>query len=289
MKFRFLFAVLLGTVFLSALQSMDWPSSTGVMSGSFGMNDGGIPLLGAVFEDDGFVGAADRGELLYIGRKGDNASRLPSPLGAWAALDHGDGIISVYSRLDDEYLNTIPVQVNKNSLLGMPGSSGWTTKKGFYFFLFDRRERRWINPSMIITPFQDTVPPAIIQVRLRNEEGNVLDPAQTRTISQGRYFVSAAAADTLRGPLENLLAPFKMVCSVNGREAGVLSFETYSARDGALMVYRNGLVPVREVFAPYPGWEIGETRLTRGQVTLEIIAQDIAGNSRSVIYRLQVE
>jgi hypothetical protein len=266
------------------------------MSGSFGMNDNGLPLLGAVFEDEGVVGAADRGELLYVGRKGDGgASRLPSPLGAWAAVDHGDGIISVYSRLDEEQPETIPLQVNKNTPLGLPGRSGWSAsagpaaKRGFYFFLFDRKERRWINPSMIITPFPDTIAPTITRVRLRDEEGSLHDPAQTRTISQGRYFVSAAAADTLMGPVENLLAPFRMVCSVNGREAGALSFETYSARDGVLMVYRNGLVPVREVFAPAPGWEIGETRLTRGQVTLEIITQDIAGNSRSVVYRLQVE
>jgi hypothetical protein len=298
MKCRSLFAALRGTVFFrgidflsgaAALCAMDWPSSTGTMTGNFGLNDGGMPLLGAVFADEGAVGAADRGELLYLGRKGDSASRLPSPLGAWAAMDHGDGIISVYSRLDGEQLDTLPVQVDKNSPLGMPGVSGWAAKQGFYFFLFDRKERRWINPSMIITPFQDTRPPVIVQVRLRGEAGNEIDPAQTRTISQGRYVVSVAAFDTLTGPLETPLAPFRIVCSVNGREAGALGFETYSAREGALMVHRNGLVPVREVFAPTPGWEIGETPFTRGQATLEVIVQDIAGNSRNVVYRLQVE
>jgi hypothetical protein len=88
---------------------------------------------------------------------------------------------------------------------------------------------------------------------------------------------------------ESPLAPFRIVCSVNGSEAGMLRFETYSARDGALMVYRNGLVPVRDVFAPKPGWEVGEAQFTRGQATLEIIVQDITGNNRNVVYRLQVE
>jgi hypothetical protein len=55
------------------------------------------------------------------------------------------------------------------------------------------------------------------------------------------------------------------------------------------MVARNGLVPVREVYAPAPGWEAGKIWLTRGQAALEIIAQDVAGNTRNILYRLQVE
>jgi hypothetical protein len=171
----------------------------------------------------------------------------------------------------------------------MPGISGLAGKREFYFFLFDRRERRWINPSMIIMPFQDSMAPVIARVRLRDGQGEVIDPALTRTISQGRYTVLVEATDTFTSARENPLAPFRIVCSVNGREAGALGFETYSARDGVLMVYRNGLVPVRDVFAPRPGWEIGEALFTRGQATLEVIAQDIAGNARNVIYRLQVE
>jgi hypothetical protein len=88
---------------------------------------------------------------------------------------------------------------------------------------------------------------------------------------------------------ESPLAPFRIVCSVNGVETGGLNFETYSARDGSLMVYRNGLIPVEQVYAPCPAYEIGEIRFTRGQAILEVIAQDIAGNSRNAVYRLQVE
>jgi hypothetical protein len=269
--------------------AMDWPSASGVMTGNFGMNDDGMPLLGAEFEDEGPVAAADRGELLFFRREESGASRLPSPLGAWAALDHGDGIISVYSRLEDNSSRYLPARIEKGTPVGMPGVSAGAGKKEFYFFLFDRRERRWINPSMIIVPFQDTRPPVITRVRLRDEQGRLIDPAQTRTISQGRYFISVEAADTFVSAGESPLAPFRIVCSVNGREAGALGFETYSARDGVLLVYRNGLVPVRTVFAPNPGWEIGEALFTRGQATLEIIAQDIAGNERNLVYRLQVE
>jgi hypothetical protein len=268
---------------------MDWPLDTGRLGNNFGWNDNGSPLLGTSFETEDSVKAAESGELLYQHKKEDRASRLPSPLGSWLALDHGDGIISVYSRMDEEAPMQVSERVGKAAFLGRAGISGWTGNKGFYFFLFDRKERRWINPSMIISPLSDTRPPVILSVRLKDSSGNLIDPGQTRTISQGRYLISVEATDTMLEARENPLAPFRIVCSVNGIETGVLNFETYSARDGSLMVYRNGLIPVKQIYAPYPAYEIGEIRFTRGQAALEVIAQDIAGNSRNVVYRLQVE
>jgi hypothetical protein len=142
---------------------------------------------------------------------------------------------------------------------------------------------------MIITPFPDTRPPQILSILLKAQDGTLINPSQTRSISQGRYSISVAASDTLLGPGENALAPHRIVCSVNGAEIGSLNFETYSARDGVLMVHRNGLVPVRQVYAPFPAFEVGEVWFTRGQATLEIIAQDIAGNERNALSRLLVE
>jgi hypothetical protein len=275
--------------FAVLLYAMDWPLDTGTIRNNFGWNDNGRPFLGTSFENEDMVKAAEGGELLYQHKKEDHASRLPSPLGSWLALDHGDGIISVYSRLDEEAPMPAAERVGKAASLGQAGISGWTSNKGFYFFLFDRKERRWINPSMIISPFPDSRPPVILSVKLKDSEGKFIDPAQTKTISQGRYLISVEATDTMLEARESPLAPFRIVCSVNGIETGALNFETYSARDGSLMVYRNGLIPVKQVYAPYPSYEVGEIRFTRGQATLEVIAQDIAGNSRNVVYRLQVE
>ena len=272
----------------SGLFAMDWPSS-GVVTRNFGWNNGGLPHLGVSFADTGPISAAEDGELLYRRREGDTASRLPSPLGAWAALDHGDGIISIYSRFDDNSSAAIPNRVENGRVLGVSGISGWSSQKGFYFQLFDRKERRWINPAMIIRPPEDTRPPVIIRVSLRDAQGRSIDPSQTRNLSQGRYTIYVDAIDTMKSPNESPLAPYRIICSVNGSEAGVLNFETYSARDGSLVVYRNGLVPVRQVYALAPAYEAADVWFTRGQTTLEIIALDIAGNVRNVVYRLMVE
>jgi hypothetical protein len=245
--------------------------------------------MGVVFEASGPVRAMDAGEVLFIHTEGNSVSRLPSPLGAWIALDHGDGIISVYSRLNDPHEKSLQTPVDAGDIIAAAGQSGWSNREGFYFSLFDRKERRWVNPSMIITPLPDTVQPVIHSVELRNSDGRSINPAQTRNLSQGRYTILVNASDSGPKAGENPLAPYRITCSVNGLEGGILNFETYSARDGVLMVYRNGLVPVEQVYAPYPAYEIGELWFTRGQATLEVIAQDILGNTRSLTFRLQVE
>ncbi|MDR1586354.1 MAG: M23 family metallopeptidase [Treponema sp.] len=276
------------------VRAMDWPVQEGLLSRNFGWNDKGKPVLGNVFETESPVLAADGGEVIFSRSDQDSASRLPSPLGAWTAVDHGDGLISIYSRYDEgretgKSGKAGALRIGRGEVLALPGLSGWSAKKGVYFSLYDRHERRWVNPSMIITPFPDASPPVILSVQLRNAGGRLIDPGRTRYLSQGSYTVSVAAADTGRNPGENALAPHRIICSINGMEISSLNLETFSAREGTLMAYRNGLVPAKQVYAPFPSFEIGEASFTRGQANLEIIVQDIAGNSRSAVFRMLVE
>lgn len=299
MKRSALYAALFAALFLlgvSGLYSMDWPSSTGRVTRNFGWNENGLPHLGVSFEGGGSFGAAETGELLFERREDDNASRLPSPLGSWAALDHGDGIISIYGRYSGASADAPPGNIERGFPLGEAGISGWSSREGFFFQLFDRKEKRWINPSLLIhigpeaaqAANQGTrlLPPAIMAVRLRDSEGRIFNPYGIGTLSQGRYVVSVdAVSRTQEG---SPLAPQRIICSVNGSESGELNFETYLARDGFLMVNRNGLVPVSRVYAPSPAYEIADVWFSRGQTTLEIITEDALGNLRNVVYRFQV-
>ena len=271
------------------LHSLDWPTARGVMRKNFGWNDEGMPHLGITFDADGELKAAGDGEIFYRRGERDTASRLPSPLGSWTAVDHRDGIVSIYARYDGSAAQPLQGQVETGQVLAETGISGWSSRSGIYFQLFDRRERRWINPSLIITPPEDTRQPEIMSVRLKDENENFINPFQTRNLTQGRYTVVVHAIDTLRLASESPLAPYRIICSLNGSEAGVLNFETYSTRGGQLMIYRNGLIPVRQVYSSVPAYEIANVWFSRGQTSLEIIAMDMAGNIRSVVYRLIVE
>jgi hypothetical protein len=288
-KTGYIVLCLAGILVVPALFAIDWPSADAVMTANFGGNDGGLPHLAVTFEGEGPVRASGAGEVIFVNNLGSSASRIPSPLGAWIAVDHGDGLISIYSHLEDPPATPVPDQPDQGRVIASAGQSGWSNQEGFSFAFFDRKERRWINPSMIITPLPDTAPPVIHSVELIGADGRVFNPASVKNISQGRYTVSVYATDTRLNLQESPLAPYRILCSVNGQEIGALTFETYSVRDGVLMVSRNGMVPVRQVYARHPAFEIGDLWFTRGQATLEIIAQDILGNSRNVTFRLQID
>jgi hypothetical protein len=283
----FLFAV--AVVAFPLFTSMEWPSQESVMIRNFGFNDRGRPALGVVFEGEGQVLAANEGELFFSRTWGDNASRLPSPLGAWSAVDHGDGMVSVYSRYLDEERNIKLRRVNEGTPVVLAGVSGWSRRDGFYFSLYDRRERRWVNPSMVIAPFPDERLPPISGVQLRNAQGRLTEGSQIRNVSQGGDTVAVNAVDISPDARGGQYSPYRIVCSINGIEAGTLLLDTISARDGILTVNRDGFVPVSKVYAPYPAFEVGEIYLNRGQAILEIVVQDIAGNSRSTQTRIVVE
>jgi murein DD-endopeptidase MepM/ murein hydrolase activator NlpD len=271
-----------------ALTAMEWPLPEAALVRNFGYNDRGRPILGIVFEGEGEVQAADRGELIFSRSGADKASRLPSPLGAWSAVDHGDGLISIYGRYQDEGRREQASAVSQGTPIATAGRSGWSGRDGVYFQLYDRRERRWVNASVVISPLPDNVPPQIMGLQLISANGRTVDSAQLRNISQGRYAITVNAVDTFvaRGVQ---LAPHRIDCFVNGEEAGALSFETISARDGVLMANRNGLVPSRQVYGRSPAFEVGELHFNRGLAILEIIVRDVAGNSRSSITRMLVE
>jgi murein DD-endopeptidase MepM/ murein hydrolase activator NlpD len=154
----FLTILLLG----GSLAAMDWPLPDAVMVRNFGFNDRGRPALGTVFEGEGPICAAEEGEVIFSSSGRELASRLPSPLGVWTAIDHGDGLVSVYGRYNDEGKPRQFSRVGRGVPIATAGSSGWSRRDGFYFMLYDRKERRWVNTSMVITPFTDTVPPQIL-------------------------------------------------------------------------------------------------------------------------------
>jgi hypothetical protein len=160
---------------------------------------------------------------------------------------------------------------------------------GFYFSFYDRKERRWINPSMIAGSMIDTIPPTIQSVKLRGENGQTIELDSTRVIKQGRYAIEVEASDRSESAA-NPTAPYRIICSLNGAEVGILALETLSARDGVLMIYRNGLVPVSRIYAPYPALEVAsDLWFTRGRLSIDIIVQDYNKNTRNAAYRILVE
>ncbi|MCL2477921.1 MAG: hypothetical protein FWF22_00365, partial [Treponema sp.] len=102
---------------LNFISPMEWPVANGVVSKNFGYNDDGLPILGVNFRASGSVNAADDGDLLFYGDVSGDASGLPPVLGNWLALDHGGGIIGIYSRMAPETTD-IPDSTEKSAAIG---------------------------------------------------------------------------------------------------------------------------------------------------------------------------
>jgi hypothetical protein len=275
-------------LFSFAAFALDWPVKEAILLSNFGSNDLGNPVTGDSFESESSVFPADVGELIFYQDPSNKASRLPSPLGSWMALEHGDGLIGIYSRFEDRKGSPLHTIVEKETPLALSGKSGWTVRKGFSFFLFDRKERCWINPSILIAHLEDDKPPVIRQVELRSAAGTAYNPGPGRSIPQGVYSLYVDAADTITRSGE-ILAPSRISCSINGAEMGELKFETLISKNGKHMVSRNGLTAASQVYGSYPFYNLGEIQLTRGQVLLVIEAEDIERNNRAVTYRLTID
>ena len=271
--------------------AMSWPVREGRLEANFGVNDQGIPLLGNFFAASGSVFPSDVGNLIFVHDPENPASRFASPLGAWMAIDHGDNLIGLYARYEERRDAQVPTLVEPGTVLSSTGSSGWSEQHGVYFAIFDRSERHWVNPSVLIigtvSGVEDTTPPVFRQVELRSRAGTSYNPAQTQRLTQGLYGVYVDIYDTIE-PGGSLLAPNRITCFVNGVETGILSFETLLSREGKRMVYQAGTVPASQVYDER-SFCLGEIHLPRGQVTLYIEGRDMADNARSVTYRLTIE
>jgi len=291
---------LLLTLAAGGLSALDWPVDGAALSANFGSDSAGLPLAGDCFSVPAGSGlavrAAGAGEVVFARDERERASRLPAPLGSWVACDHGDSLLGVYGRLDEaapgegQPFDTLPRKVTAETVLGRTGKSGWSAGEGFYFAFFDRKERRWVNPSRLLTPQPDVRPPRIETVLLVPEAGGeAVNLAWTRTLPQGRYVICVQAQDTRLDGGEKPLAPFRVESSVNGVEAGRLVFETLQSRDGTLLAYRNGLVSARAIYAHAPALEAGEAVLSRGQAMLDLVVSDISGWTAAASWRLFVE
>jgi hypothetical protein len=273
-----------------AAAAIDWPAAGGVPVSNFAQNDGGTPLLGVTFVYEGPLYAVEQGEVIFQRNAVERVSGLPSPLGSWIAADLGDGLVSIYARYEGEAEAAISSHIEKQQIIAQAGTSGASKNEatGFYLSFFDRKERRWVNPAAVLDPMPDTIPPQIGAVRLKNAENETVNLAQTRTIKQGRYAIFTESSDMVDGGTRPL-APSNLAAFVNGAEAGTVLFDTLSARDGVLMMYRNALVPAGQIYADPTAYETGEFWFSRGIVMLEIVVGDRAGNTRTASYRIIVE
>jgi len=271
-----------------SLHAMDWPNTEEKLRSDFGHNDSGRPNVGLIFVAQGAVKSIDAGELVFVRESSDSMTALPTPLGSWVAIDHSDGLRSLYGRLEAFDKMSTKTLVEKGTVLGSVGRTGYSSENGFYFSLYDSQEQRWLNPSMVASPRPDKKAPQIRSTILVNSDKTPFNLSQIRTIRQGSYRILVDVVDTEDQGLSPS-APQRILCMINGEERGALHLETIAVKEGKLVVNQLVPTPAASAYAQAPAFDLGEARLTRGRSLIEIIARDASGNERISTYNLNVE
>ena len=204
-------------------------------------------------------------------------------------MDHADGIVAVYGRLADFEAENAKTVVEKGSVLGRAGKSGWTDESGFFFSILDRSGRKWVNPALIIPFVADKKPPVLRSVLLIGRDGIPVNAALVKSVCQGSYRILVDAVDAEDRSVAYPLAPQHIICVVNGSEQGALHLETIQTVEGALRVMRIALSPAAAAYEHVPAYDLGEARLTRGRAHIEITVRDAVGNERSSAFSIIVE
>ncbi len=278
-------------ILCSPMTALEWPTDTPAITEAFAQNTGDGPSFGTSFTGPGPIRATSGGEVIYARQRRDTASGLPSGLGAWMAIDHADGLISVYGRLDAATLPAERTMVERGSLLGYPSHTA-PESPIFYFSLIDRTAGRYVNPAILMSRLPDDKQPSIRSIRLVDSESQTLALPTTRSIKQGDYHIFLETYDQMgeaKAIHAKQIAPVSVSCLLDGEERFAFDFETLQVENGLVYLETKSKREANDVYEANGEYHLGKLRLTRGKSVLQLIVRDIAGNERNVSYLLNVE
>jgi hypothetical protein len=286
---RLLPALVFAAAVLSIVAALDWPLAKPQPAALFGTSAYGGFVTGVELSSDAdLVKAADDGELAFV-FDGNNASRIPSAIGSYMAVEHQRGIVGVYAELTEGSASSYLKKVNKGNILGTAGASGWTKGSGLSFKLFDRAAGRWVNPLLLMPPLDDKAQPLIRSAALMRD-GKLYPLGETKSLPQGQYTVVVDAVDSLQASWTAAApAPYFLRVVVDGAKAGELSFDVAEQKGGKLMIGSQSPRSFNDCYLPDGKIILASRVFARGKSVIQILVRDYAGNERQASWALILE
>lgn len=264
--------------------AFEWPADGGTFKHGFGSARGGF-LRGVEFgSSEGMIRAADDGELTFA----SDSPRLPGgyPLrgGNLMVVSHVSDMMTIYSGLEGGSSSVYLKNVHKGDALGRMSQAG--SERASRFYAFDSRERRYINPIILMQSLSDDKPPVIRSVTLTSEGMDaVLE--QGKVLRQGSYYVLIDANDV--SSLGAPSAPFELRIMIDGSERSRVRYDAAWANAGKALLF-GGKGIEEDAFLTQDGRaKFGPYLLSRGRVVLSIVASDYAGNKREQSYSITIQ
>jgi hypothetical protein len=133
----------------------------------------------------------------------------------------------------------------------------------------------------------DKKSPAIRDVVAVSANGTVYALGTAKALRQGKYRLYADIPDSLEKNT-NDFPPFRVTIQVNGKEYSSIPFELMSEKDGTLYL-SDPQFTWKKLYSDPTRMYLGELSLTRGRADISILARDIAGNERNVLFGVQID
>lgn len=275
-------AVILVSAF--SVFAFEWPADGGQFRYSFGSSRGGF-LRGVEFgRADGLIHAADDGELIFASDTHSLLGGYPLSGGTLLVVSHASDMLTIYSGMESGSVSTYLKDIRKGDALGRIRDAG--NQRGASFYAFDARERRFINPLVLMPSLSDDKAPVIRSVALTLDgRDEVLD--QGKVVRQGSYYVTIDANDISPSGLQS--APFELRILIDGSERGRVIYDAAWANAGQALLFGGSGIQEDSFMTQDGRVKFGPYLLSRGRVVLSIVALDYSGNKREQSYSISIQ
>lgn len=276
-------ALAVSTLALFVASGFDWPIDGGKYRFGFG-TPRGVFLRGLEFgSGDGLVRAADDGELAFV----SDGPRLPGgyPLSGNSilVLAHASDVSTIYVGMESGSISSYLKNVRRGDVLGR--SPEVKAGRGTTVYAFDAKERRYINPMIIMPAQADGKAPVIKSVAL-SADGLETGIDVSASVRQGTYDLLVDAYDT--SPTGAQSAPYDIRVIIDGSERARVVYDAAWASGGVSSLFSARNLSEQSYLAMDGRIRFGPYTFASGRVIITIIVSDYAGNRREQNYSITV-
>ncbi len=268
----------------SLLSAVDWPVRNKEIVTTFGSNAGGRFSIGlSIAGQNKTVHAVEEGEIIFTLDSGRSERLVPSGLGNFTVVQHQGGLMSIYTHLKDGSVRSDSYSLREGAVIGETGDSGWTYGRQLGFAVMDSEFNQFVNPLLFLPSVIDTVNPVISGLRFQHGDA-AIPLLEGDVVQAGRYDLIADIYD-VSGYTSGLnpMAPFSVILYINGSETIRYTFEALREVEGTIILQKSEGRSFREVYFSKRGINLGKYDVIPGNMSIEIIAADYAGNETDLI------
>ena len=271
---------------ISALFAFDWPQNE-ILSDSFysyfAQKRGSTIGTSLVFSESREVKSSDDGRVLTVIAEHDEDELFESTLGNAVIVAHKDALITVYANLDAENLPALfsLTDIKTGTSFGTTGTSSWQQGEGcLEFQVLDTKNRTYVNPRILMPRIGKELQLTIKNVTAISKKGVSYDLGTVKNMPSGVY--------QLYREKQDIAMPYKTTVYINGAVADTLTYDTLSESNGRICVTGKKNYDVNIMYPNDEQQFLGEITLPKGKTQIIVVAADILGKEKQIVYTVEV-